>query len=95
MTRVRLASTLLVAGLTASSVVSPVYAVVGNQSPHPEPTALRAHRRIDRLTDRIRHARVRLERAEAHHDNKKAQRIKERLDRLRARRNHIMQSSRG
>ena len=97
MSHFRLTSVVLVPGLAVASLlfsVSPAYAAYtemrGNLE-HPQHHALRAHRRIDRLTDHIQRARARLERAEAHHRTRRAERIEGRLARLRAKRSRVEQ----
>ena len=97
MSHFRLASVVLVPGLAVASLlfsVSPAYAAYtemrGNLE-HPQHHALRAHRRIDRLTDHIQRARARLERAEAHHRTRRAERIEGHLARLRAKRSRVEQ----
>ena len=97
MSHFRLTSVVLVPGLAVASLlfsVSPAYAAYtemrGNLE-HPQHHALRAHRRIDRLTDHIQRARARLEQAEAHHRTRRAERIEGHLARLRTKRNRVEQ----
>ena len=97
MSHFRLTSVVLIPGLAVASFlfsVSPAYAAYtemrGNIE-YPQHHALRVHRRVDRLTDHIQRARARLERAEAHHHARRAERIEGRLARLRAKRNRVEQ----
>ncbi len=95
MSHSRFTSVVLVPGLAVASLlfsVSPAYAAYAQTHWRPEYQqhhALRVHRRIDRLTDHIQRARARLERAEAHHRTRRAERIEGRLARLRAKRNRV------
>ena len=54
----------------------------------------RLHRRADRIADRLRRSREQLERAEAHHRTRVAERIEARMARLRTRRDAIVHSER-
>jgi phosphoglucomutase len=95
MSRFGFTSAVLIPGLAVASLllsVSPAYAAYTQTHWRPEYQehhALRAHRHVDRLTDRIQHARIRLARAEAHHRTRRAERIEGRLARLRAARRRV------
>ena len=97
MSHFRLTSVVLIPGLAVASVlfsVSPAYAAYTQMHWRPEyqqHRALRAHRRVDRLTDHIQRARARLEQAEAHHRTRRAERIEGHLARLRTKRNRVEQ----
>ncbi len=97
MSHFRFTSAVLIPGLAVASFlfgVSPAYAAYAQTHWRPEYQqhhALRDHRRVDRLTDHIQRARARLERAEAHHHARRAERIEGRLVRLRAKRNRVEQ----
>ena len=97
MSRFRFTSAVLIPGLAVASLllsVSPAYAAYTQTHWRPEYQehhALRAHRRMDRLTNHIQRARIRLARAEAHHHTRRAERIEGRLARLRAMRSRVAQ----
>ncbi len=92
MSHSRFMSAVLISGLAAAPLifgVSPAYAQTRWRPEYQQHHALRAHRRVDRLTDHIQRARARLEQAEAHHRTRRAERIEGRLAHLRALRNRV------